>query len=118
MLVADTDALSPIFGDDEINAALAMTSSQAIDPAAPLVYSVWLAGATLLESLAGTRARLAVTRLLDVNLDGPAAGRALLEVAKRYRDTEKNGGGFAIAEMVTDTFTFREKVIKEWLRTL
>ena len=129
LLIADTDATKPIFNDDEINQFIYMTSSQAIyasSMAAPTgnvgpvpvqVYSFYRAAAAALDSIAGSRARLAsVTQLLDVKLDPSKAAKALHDQAQAWRDLEDNMGHFAIAEQVNDQFGARERVWKQFLR--
>lgn len=104
ILVADTDPATPVFQDEEINTALAQTSSAALltgasTPGTP-VYSVYRAAALLLDALAANKARLAaVVKLLDVDLDAARAARELRATAKQLRDTEDAAGNFAIADM-------------------
>lgn len=120
LLVADTDAAAEVFTDAEIEAALAMESSQALFTGGgtppPLVYSYLNSAALLLESLSGSRARQCVTKLLDVSLDGPAAAKALLEVAKRYRDRASADGSFAIAQLAVDAFAQREVILADLIK--
>lgn len=129
VLIADTDVLKPIFNDDEINAFLYMSSSQAIyasSMAAPSgsvgpvpiqQYSFYRAAALALDSLASNKSRLAsITKLLDVSLDPAKAAKALHDQAECYRETEDNMGHFAIAEMVNNQFQARERVWKQFLR--
>lgn len=131
LLVADTDSANPVFSDDEVNQALALESSQGLFmsgqasptangvavPTVPQIYSVRRSAALLLDALASNKSRLgAVTKLLDVSLDVGAAAKALREQAQAFRDMEANMGHFAIAEMVEDQFSARERVWKQFLR--
>ncbi len=127
----DTDATNPIFDDAEINAFLYMTSSQALyisgqaavtgaqvqNPPIPQVYSVMFAAALGLDAIASNKARLAaIAQILDVKLGHDAAAAALHTQAEAYRNTERNGGSFAIAEMVVDQFGARQRITNQFLR--
>ncbi len=131
LLVADTDAANPVFSDDEVNNALFLESSQGLfvsgqaasmgngvaNPPIPQVYSVYRAAALLLDAIAANKSRLAaISQILDVKLGHDAAAQALRDTAKQYRETEANAGHFAIAEMVVDQFSTRERVWKQLLR--
>lgn len=129
--MADTDANNPVFTDDEVNNALFLESSQGLfisgqaaafgngvaNPPIPQVYSVYRAAALLLDAIAANKSRLAaISQILDVKLGHDAAAQALRDTAKEYRQTEANMGHFAIAEMVVDQFSTRERVWKQLLR--
>jgi hypothetical protein len=133
MLIADTTNLPsppfPLFMDIEVTNALQMSSSQGIyvssmaicGGAAPqppvLVYSYYRAAALLLDALAANKSLLAsVTKLLDVSLSPDKAAIQLRLTAKEYRDVASNDGSFAIAEMVYNQFTARERLWKQVLR--
>jgi hypothetical protein len=130
LLVADTDAANPVFSDDEVNLALSMECSQAIfisaqaiptgvnvAPPVPQVFSYWRSAAMLLDTLAANKSRLAaINELLDVRLSPEKAAQELRATAKEYRERENNAGHFAIAEMVNDIFSARERVWKQLLR--
>ncbi len=130
-LVADTDPASEIFSDDELMMCLQFESSQglyisgqaatsaisAANPPIPQVYSVYRAAAMALDSLAANKARLSsVTKLLDVELDVNSAAKQLKDQASGYREIESKRGNFAIAEMVVNDFTARERIFKVWQR--
>ncbi len=130
-LVADTDSTNPIFDDDELNMCLQFESSQGLyisgqaavsaiaasNPPIPQVYSVYRAAAMALDSLAANKSRLSsVTQLLDVQLDVKSAATALKDQAENYRQIEARRGSFAIAELVFNDFTARERVFKQWQR--
>jgi hypothetical protein len=123
LLVSDTVDVAPlpIWQDEEISPILQMFSSQGIivglsgyTPAVPptQVYSYRRAAATLLRSLAGNKARMATVGLLDAKIDGAAAANALRAIADDYVTSEENDGYFAVAEMVQDAFSMRERLWK------
>lgn len=129
LLVADTDPDNPIFADAEINQALYLESSTAlyvsgmssatgsVGPPPVNVQSPYRAAALLLDALAANKSRLAaINQLLDVKLSPEKAAQELRATAKEYRETEANAGHFAIAEMVYDQFSARERVWKQLLR--
>lgn len=128
MLIPDTVAPG-IFSDEEVNQAIYIESSQGLyasGQAVPggnsvspgcQVYSIRRAAALLVDCIAGNWSKLAVIeQLLDVKLNGPAAGKALRDHAEGLRRTEAMSGAFAIAEWVVDNFTAQERVYKQMLR--
>jgi hypothetical protein len=130
LLVADTDSTNPVFQDSEVTMALTQESSQAlfisaqaissgisVSPPIPQVFSYWRSAALLLDSLAANKSRLAaINNLLDVKISAEKAAQELRATAKEYRERENNAGHFAIAEMVHDIFSARERVWKQLLR--
>lgn len=131
LLIADTDITHPIFNDDEINVALNVEGSMGIytssqsDPTGSAVgtgvnvYDYRRAAALLLDSLASSKARLAVINsMLDVKLSAKDVQTALHAQAESLREQSDNSGAFAIAEMVQDAFSARERTWKVWLRLL
>lgn len=129
LLIADTNALQPIFSDQEISTFLYLTSSQniyvssmaaptaAVGPVPVQIYSVYRAAAAALDTIASNKAYLAsIASILDVKLDAAKARVALHEQANAWREMEDNMGHFAIAEMVGDQFQARERVWKSFLR--
>ena len=123
MLVGDTDPAHPIFGDDEVLAGYSLNAFAVITPSGGGQYSSsapaspFFVAATLLESLASNKARLAsVGQLLDVHLDAAKASQELRATAKALRDSERNSGAFAIAEQVPTQFAARERLWKQMLR--
>lgn len=129
LLIFDTDPAQPIFQDDEINQFIYLTSSQALYtsgqffPTAaqtqvpPQVYSIYRAAALGLRSMASNGAALSViSKILDVTLDASKGSAALRAMAKDYIDMEANSGQFAIAEMVQDQFSARERTVKMFQR--
>jgi hypothetical protein len=128
LMCADTDSAAPVFQDAEVTAALFAESSQGLFASGQAmsgfahtvpgqVYSHRRAAALLLDALASNKARLAaVNQILDVKLQVDAAAKALRDQAQAYRDAEANAGHFAIAEMVFDQFTARERLWKQLMR--
>lgn len=129
MLVPDTDALKPIFSDEEVQAAMNIESTSGLyissmfdqsgTPQATTlnITSTLRSAAILLDILAGSSSRLAaVIELLDVKLSAKDAAANLRAQAKAWRDTEANQGHFAIIEQVTNQFQARERTIAQWLR--
>jgi hypothetical protein len=125
MMVGDTQdgpAPLPIFQDAEINAALNRYSAQGVIialsgytpaiPPNPNVFSFGQAAALLLNSIGATKARNLVQSLLDVKLNGQAAAKALTDLGQTYIDQEAAGGFFAVAEMVQNNFSMRERLWK------
>jgi hypothetical protein len=129
LLIPDTDATKPIYNDAEINMFLFATSSQGlyasgqaanfVNGAARLaqVQSPLFAAALALDSIASNKARLAaISQILDVKLGHDAAAAALHVQAEAYRNLERNGGSFAIAEMAVDQFSIRERILNQFWR--
>ncbi|MCI0550523.1 MAG: hypothetical protein L0287_06185 [Anaerolineae bacterium] len=111
LLITDTDSSHPIFQDDEINAFLALNDGVKRSAAAAL--DVIASNQTLI---------LKVIRLLDISTDGSAVARAVREHANQLReeaeiaDAAEEGGLFDYAEMVTNAFTARQRMINQILR--
>lgn len=129
LYIMDTQASQPIFSDEEITQFLFNTSSQAIyqsgqavatgiSVAAPVqIYSYYQAAALALMAMASNKAYLsAITQLLDVKLDPSKAQAALKAMAQMYLERDDNAGHFAIAEMVQNQFSARERVYAQFLR--
>ena len=133
MLISDTTNLPsppyPMFLDAEINAALQITSSQgvycsamafsggAVSQPPVLVLSYYRTAALLLDALSANKALLSsVTKLLDVSLSPDKAAIQLRTTAADYRTIAANDGSFAIAEMVVNNFSARERLWKQMLR--
>lgn len=84
-------------------------------PAQPIPY--YRIAGMLLSSLAANKARLAsVVKLLDVTLAPDKAAKALMDQAKAYFDQDDSSGAFMIIEQVNDSFSFRDRYWKQWLR--
>jgi hypothetical protein len=127
LLVFDTNGVAPypIWQDEEITAALNLFSSTNIivglsgyQPAVPVaqMFSYRRSAALLLRGLASNQGRLATVGILDAKLNGPAAAKALQSVADDYVTSEENDGYFAVAEMVQDPFSMRERLWKQLYR--
>ena len=123
LLVFDTNGVAPypIWEDEEITAALNLFSSTNIivglsgyTPAVPVQqqFSYRRSAALLLRGLAANQGRLATVGILDAKLNGPAAAKALQSIADDYVKSEENDGFFAVAEMVQDSFSMRERLWK------
>jgi len=110
LLIPDRNAGDYVFEDTEIDAFLSIEGS-----------NVKRAAAMGIETIASNTAMvLKVIRLLDLTTDGAKTSDALLARAKLLRaqaDDEDVAGGFDIAEMVVDDFTYRERLRKEALRS-
>lgn len=112
LLCTDVDSTDPCFQDSEIDAFLSLASN-----------SVFKATALALMSIAVNEALVSKRiKLLDLTTDGPAVAKALNEKAKEYMALAEAAdiaasGGFDIAEMVQDQFTYYSKLIKESLRS-
>jgi len=118
-----------IFSDDEINMFINLESSQGLyvsgqgAPTAssrtvvPLVYSVRRSAAMALDVIANKLTRLAgVVQILDVKLQLNVAAAQAKANAKDLRDQEARLGSFAIAELVYDQFSARERIYSQLLR--
>lgn len=123
LMVGDTDPTppGPYFQDAEIVGVLQATSSQNIivglsgySPAVPVsqVYSYARAAAMLLNGLGATRARNLFKQVTGVSIDGGAAAKALCALGDTYIAQENKAGYFAVAEMVQDSFSMRERLWK------
>lgn len=117
---SDTPPL-PIWQDEEIQAALNMFVStgnivalSGYNPAVvvPQVFSYRRSAALLLRALAGNKARMATVGLLDAKVNGAQAANALRAIADDYVTSEENDGYFAVAELVQDAFSMRERLWK------
>jgi hypothetical protein len=130
-LIPDCDVTHPIFNDDEISFYLTLTGQMGIytssqsDPTGANVglggnqYDYLRAAAQALDVLASSKARLAViSGMLDVKLSAKDVQQALHAQAEAYREQSDNSGAFAIAEMVQDSFSARERTWKVWNRLL
>lgn len=111
LLIKDTVIGTAVFTDEELDALLLMEAS-----------NVKRSAALALETMASNDAYvLKVVKLLDITTDGARVSDALLKRAAELRaqaDFEDAGtdGGFDVAEMVLDDFSFRERVIDDGLR--
>ena len=135
ILSGDMNPTSPIFQDESIlaieqivttpfqsgqffstpNGAIGGGTLGTNLPQQPIPY--YRVAAIMLNSMAAMQAwPSAVTELLDVKLNGPAAVKALLSLAKSYLDLDDNSGAFMIIEQVNNDFSFRDRFWKQWQR--
>lgn len=111
LLIPDNKEASYIFEDAEIEGLLSLEGN-----------SVKRAAALALETIASDETMvLKVIKLLDVQTDGAKVADALLkraaELRKQANDDEVAvDGGFEVAEMVTDQFTYRQHLYNSILR--
>jgi hypothetical protein len=121
-LVGDTVDDGHIFEDSEITMASSMCSFACIYPTGggqgttSSAASPFFVAASMLESLSAVRARSAIKKLLDVELDGKTASQALRDVAKCLRESEQMSGAFAIIEQAGDAFAMRQRLYAQVLR--
>lgn len=112
LLISDTRADLVVFQDDEITAYLEMEGS------------VLLAAARALEVMAANEAMVQKRiTILDLKTDGPATSKELRELAATWRknaaDTDSDDeDDFAIAEQVVDEFTYRDRLLNDYLRNV
>lgn len=117
LLIPDRDSTDPIFGDDEIETFLNLEGD------------VRRATALALETAASDQTlTLKVIKLLDITTDGAKTGDALLKRAALLRSQAAQAEQaelaaqadaselFDIAEMVPNSFAWRERVWNEGLR--
>lgn len=115
LLIADTDVDGPVvyFQDDEIAAFLALAQDG----------DVRLAAAHALEVLAGNEALVSKkVRTRDgQQTDGPAVAKELREQAKALRaewarlDDLNDDEDWAVAELVVDDFSWRQRITNQAL---
>lgn len=75
------------------------------------------AAANCLEAIASSQALiLKRITLLDLQTDGPALADSLRKHAEALRSVAQDEPCFDIIEQINDTFGYREKVLKNWLR--
>lgn len=117
LLIPDRNQDEAFFEDEEVEALIEMEGGGSSSA------TVRRAAALGLETMASDQVMvLKVMKLLDVSTDGKAVSEGLLERASRLRDQAdrdeqaEEGGGFDVAELVVDTFSWRERVWNEALR--
>jgi hypothetical protein len=123
LLVADTVDTGHIWEDSEILAAanicsaLYITATGAGQTLVTGQASYRYTAATLLDSLAANKARLAnALKVLDIQVDTRGAAQELRAQAQALRDQEMNDGSFAIIEQTFDQFAARERLWKQMVR--
>lgn len=111
MLIPDRVEGNAVFTDEEIQAYLDMNDS-----------NVRLAAAEALETIASDEAMtLKVISTLDLTTNGASTSDAILRRAELLREQAKekdtdDGGSFDYAEMSTNAFTTRERMLKQMQR--
>lgn len=108
MLIGDTVDAGHIFEDAEITSAYAIQAAQfqsgmrysgaggANLPSQPISYL--RVAAILLKSLASSKARITVSKLLDANITPAQAAKALRDQANDWLEQDDNAGAFIILE--------------------
>jgi hypothetical protein len=111
LMIPDRVEAEAIFQDEEISAFLALEGG------------VKGATALALETIASDQVlTLKVAKILDKETDGAKVSDALLKRAAKLREqvaseeAVEEDGAFAVAEMVTDDFGYRERIWNEALR--
>lgn len=70
-----------------------------------------------LDVIASNKAKLSIIeQILDVKLNPNASTKALRDQAEALREQERTLGSVAIAEMVVDSFSARERWLAQFLR--
>lgn len=129
VMIGDTVDLNHIFEDSEILMFYQIASApwqagqffsgvqgQTL-PTPPTNYL--RVAAYALNSIAANTSRLSgVTEMLDVKLDLDKTGEAIRSQAKAYLEMDDNSGAFAIAEQVTNGWTFRDRFLNTVQRSL
>jgi len=135
ILSGDMNPVTPIFQDEAIlsieqivvkpfqsgmfwstpNGAIGGGTLGTMLPQIPIPY--YRVAAIMLQSMAAQQAwPSAVTQLLDVKLNGPAAVKALQALAQSYIDLDNDSGAFMIIEQVNNDWSFRDRFWKQWQR--
>jgi len=109
LLCRDTNTANALFSDAEIGVFLAVCSN-----------AVLLAAAMALENIAANETLVQKRiQLLDLKTDGPAESAELRALAKSMREQyERMGETFEVAELVVDSFNWREHVLNDAKRGL
>lgn len=107
LLCGDTESDHQQFSDAEIATFLALNDDD-----------VRYAAAQALDRMAASEAFIQKKiKLLDLTTDGPAVATALrAQAAELRRQADEAGDAFDWAEMVTNSFTYRERLAATWLR--
>lgn len=117
LLIPDREQDEAFFEDEEIEALIEMEGGGGS------TAGIKRAAALGLETMASDQVMvLKVMKLMDVSTDGKAVSEGLLMRADKLRlqaDIEEQGeegGGFDIAELVVDDFSYRARLWNEGLR--
>lgn len=125
-LVADTQDSGHIFEDEEITMAYSIDKAFVFFPGSPSngyfpasygTPSYRRVAACLLDALASNKARVAgMIKALDIQADLGKVAAALKEQANNYRTVDDESATCAFIEVVQDVFTWRQRVLSQWLR--
>jgi hypothetical protein len=108
LLIPDRDPETAIFSDEELAGFAAIEGDDAR-----------LVAAAALEMMAASDAyTFKANRVEDLQTNGPAVAKALMERAATLRELsrleeDKEGGGFDWAEMTLDAFNARERILDQ-----
>lgn len=106
LLCGDQSEDGRIFEDAEIDAFLAIEDG-----------SIRFAAATALEAIAASEVLIQKKiKLLDIETDGPACAKALMELAGKLRDAEEQTGSFDVAEQVYPPFGLQDRLWRQLQR--
>jgi hypothetical protein len=112
LLGFDTDLENASFQDEEWTVFLNLNNQD-----------VRLATAQGVDVLAGSEAYIQkVVKLLDMTTNGPATAKSLHDYAAELRRQAYEGDGdmigfIDVAETVESPWTYRERMVKQWMRT-
>lgn len=110
LLCSDTDSTRQIMSDEDLAAFIVMAGHYM--PAAAMA----------LDSIAANEVlSLKVLNIMGMSTDGASVAKMLMARAQKIRDdymrySAANGPGFATAEMPDGTFSWDEKILKEYMR--
>ena len=112
LLCTDTDCANALFQDGEIDTFLSLMLNNVLRAAAVALFTIAAQEVLLMKRI----------KLLELTTDGPAEADALRRLALEYQEkadlaeAAEDGAAFDYAELVTDDFTYRERLDKEALR--
>ena len=110
LLCSDTDSTRQIMSDEDLAAFIVMAGHYM--PAAAMA----------LDSIAANEVlSLKILNIMGMSTDGASVAKMLMARAQKIRDdymrySAANGPGFATAEMPDGTFSWDEKILKEYMR--
>jgi hypothetical protein len=110
LLITDTDATRPLLDDEDVQAFITMTGHYM--PAAAMALDTIAANMLLSQG---------VVNIMGMTVDSASAAKMLMARAEKLRSdytlySASNGPGFATAEMPDGTFSWDEKIMKEYMR--
>lgn len=111
LVITDVDSTNPLFDDDQVDAFLGIEAD-----------NVLRAAALALETIASNESLVQkMTRLVDLQTNGPAVAKDLRDHAKNLReraDALETDDAFDWAEWVTGPFSERERIVAQYEREL